>query len=141
MRRISQWVQTDVNGVMDCVVAVICQELVRLLLVSIVSTNLFPCNHGDQRADCRFFPSLIAWLGFLACCCPCIVYGRNKNRVEYMNANGQPDPDHGGGCCSSNCALDCLLIHFGFNWLLPVRRCHPPSAFAYVTFLFLFPFV
>jgi hypothetical protein len=60
-------------------------------------------------------------VGFMATCCPCIVHGRNKNRLEYLEANGQPDPDH-GGTFNGSCCADCILLGCGLNWILSVSR-------------------
>ncbi|KAF7326508.1 HD domain-containing protein [Mycena sanguinolenta] len=43
-----------------------------------------------------------------ACWCPCIVHGKNKQRIDHLNANGTPDPD-GGSCCSGACWAFCGL--------------------------------
>ncbi|KAJ7598429.1 PLAC8-domain-containing protein [Mycena floridula] len=49
----------------------------------------------------------------LACFCPCIVYGKNKQRLEYLTERGQPHPDHGGSCCSGDCMMHTCLNCFG----------------------------
>ncbi|KAJ7933158.1 PLAC8-domain-containing protein [Mycena leptocephala] len=43
-----------------------------------------------------------------ACWCPCIVHGKNKQRLSHLADTGFPDPD-GGACCSGSCWGHCLL--------------------------------
>ncbi|EKM76902.1 hypothetical protein AGABI1DRAFT_44341 [Agaricus bisporus var. burnettii JB137-S8] len=54
-----------------------------------------------------------------AWCCPCIVYASNKQRLEHLERNGAPDPEHGGGCCSGPCCLHAsILLCFGAGFVL-----------------------
>ncbi|KAJ6472053.1 PLAC8-domain-containing protein [Mycena sanguinolenta] len=53
----------------------------------------------------------------LACWCPCIAYGKNTQRLNYLTDHGRPDPD-AGGCCSGACCGYCILTHFGIHWIL-----------------------
>ncbi|KAJ6454350.1 PLAC8-domain-containing protein [Mycena sanguinolenta] len=46
-----------------------------------------------------------------ACWCPCIVHGKNKQRLEHLNDNGSPAPD-GGSACSGPCWAFCCLHMF-----------------------------
>ncbi|KAJ7173616.1 PLAC8 family-domain-containing protein [Mycena filopes] len=46
-----------------------------------------------------------------ACWCPCIVHGKNKQRLNHLQGQGSPDPD-GGSCCSGACWGHCLLTSF-----------------------------
>jgi hypothetical protein len=63
---------------------------------------------------------LFAWL------CPCIAYGQNKHRFDYLITYGTPDPTKGGDMVSGDCMLmcgvscisSCVFIYLG--WLLPV---------------------
>lgn len=57
--------------------------------------------------------------GFLACCCPCIQFGKNKNRLDSLNTRGQVD---GASCCSGSCCLHALLSMIGCSWILQVHR-------------------
>ncbi|KAJ6454354.1 PLAC8 family-domain-containing protein [Mycena sanguinolenta] len=53
-----------------------------------------------------------------SCWCPCIVHGKNKQRIDHLNANGTPDPD-GGSCCSGACwAFCCLHLLAGAGCIL-----------------------
>ncbi|KAF9041556.1 PLAC8 family-domain-containing protein [Panaeolus papilionaceus] len=54
----------------------------------------------------------------VACCCPCITYGKVKHRYEHLNSKGYPDPEHGGGCCNSDCMIHGLLMWCGFGFIL-----------------------
>ncbi|KAJ7089781.1 PLAC8 family-domain-containing protein [Mycena belliarum] len=46
------------------------------------------------------------------CCyafwCPCIVHGKNKQRLRHLAEQNSPDPE-GGSCCSGSCWAHCLL--------------------------------
>jgi hypothetical protein len=65
--------------------------------------------------------------GVFACCCPCVVYAQNKQRLEYLNSKGVPDPKHGGGCCSCDCWVHGLITGFcGLGWIMQVCTI-PPS--------------
>lgn len=55
-----------------------------------------------------------------ACFCPCIVHGKNKQRLSYLTEHGQPDHD-GGSCCSGSCFAHCLLSSCGLSGFLQVR--------------------
>jgi hypothetical protein len=65
-------------------------------------------------------------LGCLACWCPCIVYGTNKHRYEFLTFYGTPDPRRGGGCCSCDCCFYACLIYFGCWWVLQVCIANEP---------------
>ncbi|KAF7289431.1 HD domain-containing protein [Mycena chlorophos] len=53
-----------------------------------------------------------------ACWCPCIVHGKNKQRVAHLEDKGSPEPD-GGSCCSGACwAHCCLQTFFGLGCIL-----------------------
>ncbi|KAI0064859.1 PLAC8-domain-containing protein [Artomyces pyxidatus] len=57
------------------------------------------------------------------CCmawwCPCIVYGKNRQRLDYLQTRGVPRPD-GGETFNSHCMLDCLLGCVGIGWVLNI---------------------
>ncbi|KAF7326517.1 HD domain-containing protein [Mycena sanguinolenta] len=46
-----------------------------------------------------------------ACWCPCIVHGKNKQRLEHLNNNGTPAAE-GGSACSGACWAFCCLHMF-----------------------------
>ncbi|KAJ7800970.1 PLAC8-domain-containing protein [Mycena olivaceomarginata] len=52
-----------------------------------------------------------------ACFCPCIVHGKNKQRLSYLTEHGQPDHD-GGSYCSGSCFAHCLLSSCGLSGFL-----------------------
>ncbi|KAK2464731.1 hypothetical protein APHAL10511_003307 [Amanita phalloides] len=41
----------------------------------------------------------------LGMCCPCMLYAQLKNRVDYLNAYGTPDPSRGGSGVDLNCLV------------------------------------
>ncbi|KAJ7282032.1 PLAC8 family-domain-containing protein [Mycena rebaudengoi] len=50
--------------------------------------------------------------------CPCIVHGKNKQRLRHLVDRGTPDPD-GGSCCSGSCWAHCCLNSFtGLGFIL-----------------------
>ncbi|KIM38033.1 hypothetical protein M413DRAFT_448072 [Hebeloma cylindrosporum] len=58
----------------------------------------------------------------VACFCPCIVYSQVKHRYEHLNSKGYPDPEHGGGCCNSDCMIHGLIAWCGFGWILQMAQ-------------------
>ncbi|KAJ8095556.1 hypothetical protein PM082_023085 [Marasmius tenuissimus] len=66
------------------------------------------CGCGDEDGGCGTC--------FLAFCCPCIVYGKNKKRFASLQSNQRPDPDVGS--CNGDCWLHCCLTCFGWGWVL-----------------------
>ncbi|KDR66535.1 hypothetical protein GALMADRAFT_80634 [Galerina marginata CBS 339.88] len=58
----------------------------------------------------------------VACFCPCIVYSKVKHRYEHLNAKGYPDPEHGGGVCSSDCMIHGLVSYCGFGFLMQMMQ-------------------
>ncbi|KAJ7581758.1 PLAC8-domain-containing protein [Mycena floridula] len=52
-----------------------------------------------------------------ACCCPCVTYGKNKNRRTHLAEKGFPNPS-GGGCCTGPCFLHCLTMACGISLFL-----------------------
>ncbi|KAF8157207.1 PLAC8 family-domain-containing protein [Crassisporium funariophilum] len=57
----------------------------------------------------------------VACCCPCIIYGKVKNRYEHLNSKGYPDPNK-GGCCSSSCMVHGLLVWCGVGFIMQMMN-------------------
>ncbi|KAJ7587033.1 PLAC8 family-domain-containing protein [Mycena floridula] len=68
------------------------------------SSGLFDCF--DDAGTC-----------FTAWCCPCIVYGQNKQRLDHLAMKGYPDPEH-GGCCTGDCMIHALASCCGFGCIL-----------------------
>jgi len=82
-----------------------------------------PDIKGNGRAWsnglCDFTDLCGTWC--LACWCPCMVYGQNKARLDYLSSNGAPDPRHGGSYCSGDCCLHGSLTSFcAFGWVLQI---------------------
>ncbi|KAF9254243.1 PLAC8-domain-containing protein [Marasmius fiardii PR-910] len=69
------------------------------------SVGLCGCGDEDGCGTC-----------FLAWCCPCIVYGKNKKRFAALQSGRRPDRDVGG--CNGDCWLHCCLTSFGWGWVL-----------------------
>ena len=87
-----------VNGITVYATALVIVEPVRLILRYIPS-------HSKSLSGC------VAWF------CPCITYGQNKHRYEYLN-NRQSQPD--GGCCNTNCMIHGALTSCGFGFAMQV---------------------
>ncbi|TFK59454.1 PLAC8-domain-containing protein [Pluteus cervinus] len=68
------------------------------------------CDCCDDAETC-----IVSWF------CPCIVYAQNKRRLEYLERNGVPDPEHGGDACSGDCCLHLTITGCcGLGWLLQI---------------------
>ena len=66
------------------------------------------------------------------CCfayfCPCMVYQQVKTRLDHLQRNGRPDPEHGGSGCGGDCCLyGTLLGCCGLGWVLQVSRDRSPQ--------------
>jgi len=73
------------------------------------SHGMFDCCENNPGTCC-----LATW-------CPCIVYGQNKARAEYLSAHDTPNPAGGGSICSGDCALHaCLTTICAFGWALQI---------------------
>lgn len=58
--------------------------------------------------------------GCKALWCPCIIYGRNKARIEHLYAEEQVHPAQ-GGTCSGDCAVHaCLSTFCLFGWAIQI---------------------
>ena len=53
--------------------------------------------------------------------CPCIVYGKNKQRLSNLKTHGTP-LSGGGSACGGDCCIYCGLDLFGVGWILQVCR-------------------
>ncbi|KAG1725625.1 uncharacterized protein EDB91DRAFT_1062087, partial [Suillus paluster] len=58
-----------------------------------------------------------------SCWCPCIMYGKNRQRLDHLQDNDTADPEHGGSGCGPDCVMH-LLLNFcgGFGWVLQVGQ-------------------
>ncbi|KAI0264635.1 PLAC8 family-domain-containing protein [Gloeopeniophorella convolvens] len=53
-----------------------------------------------------------------SCWCPCVVYGKNKQRFRSLQGRGVPVQD-GGDACSGDCFMYCCLASVtGCGWIL-----------------------
>ena len=57
--------------------------------------------------------------GCWALCCPCVVYSKNKQRLEYLQSHGTPLPG-GGERFNADCSIHGLLVPTGYAWVLQV---------------------
>ena len=113
MRRISPSIKTGGNGATDCVDALRPVEL-----VSLQFTYSDPLNPTEKNVGC------VAWF------CPCIVYSKNKHRLEHLTQKGFPDPEQGGECCTGDCMIHAAITCcFGAGWILQV--CFGVQLFIY----------
>ncbi|KAI0279927.1 PLAC8 family-domain-containing protein [Russula aff. rugulosa BPL654] len=55
----------------------------------------------------------------MSCWCPCIVFGKNKQRLRNLNTHGTPLPG-GGSACDGDCCLYCGLGFCGLGWVLQI---------------------
>ncbi|KAI0249130.1 PLAC8 family-domain-containing protein [Lactifluus subvellereus] len=63
--------------------------------------------------DCFSTCGLCCW----AVWCPCIVYGKNRQRLQNLQSRGMP-LQGGGSTCSGDCCIYCFVSIPGFAWLL-----------------------
>lgn len=84
--------------------------------VHLVHVSALYMRFDAQQAKLGLFTS-----GCVACFCPCIIYGKNKNRHDHLQRRGSPDP-RGGGCCTFDCMLHGCVTGFGFGWVMQVRE-------------------
>ncbi|SRR6266702_442267 len=57
--------------------------------------------------------------GCWAAWCPCVVYGKNKQRLQHLQGRGTPLPGGGERFNDSCCIYGCLAIP-GYAWILQV---------------------
>ncbi|KAF8885345.1 PLAC8 family-domain-containing protein [Infundibulicybe gibba] len=53
----------------------------------------------------------------LATCCPCIVYGQIKQRLDHLDHSGTPDPDR-GGVFTGDCCIHAIVGYCGLGFVL-----------------------
>ncbi|KAF5386273.1 hypothetical protein D9757_008591 [Collybiopsis confluens] len=78
------------------------------------SSRLFGCSTGgDTETDTCC----------MACFCPCIVYGRNKTRLDHLSNHGLPEPEGGttGGECAAHALVTSLFCMAGCAMQAPLR--------------------
>ncbi|KAF8885344.1 PLAC8-domain-containing protein [Infundibulicybe gibba] len=63
------------------------------------------CSCCDEAGTCA-----------LALCCSCVLYGRNKQRLNHLNQSGAPHPN-GGGLFSSDCCIHAAAVSCGLGWI------------------------
>ncbi|KAF5383065.1 hypothetical protein D9615_004825 [Tricholomella constricta] len=66
------------------------------------SNGLFDCC--NDAGTC-----VLSWF------CPCVVYSRNRRRLEHLEGKGTPDPEQ-GGCFSGACWVHCCA-----GWTLQIE--------------------
>jgi len=61
--------------------------------------------------------------GVLGFFCPCMLYAQLKQRLDYLNMYGRPDPYQGGSGIDVNCLIWCgVYLATGFSFVLQVRQ-------------------
>ena len=87
------------------------------------SHDLFSCT--DECCLCMstqfscILVDLISPAGCWAVWCPCVVYSKNKQRLEHLQNNGTPLPG-GGERFHADCSIHGLLVLTGYAWVLQV---------------------
>ncbi|KAN0139504.1 PLAC8 family domain containing protein, partial [Lactarius tabidus] len=56
-----------------------------------------------------------------ATCCPCIVYTKNKQRLQHLQSHSTPLPGRGERC-TADCSIYGLLILPGYAWVLLIAN-------------------
>ncbi|OAX35842.1 hypothetical protein K503DRAFT_745344 [Rhizopogon vinicolor AM-OR11-026] len=55
----------------------------------------------------------------MSCWCPCLVYGKNRQRLDHLEENDEPDPEHGGSGVGVDCCMHVAMnICCGLGWVL-----------------------
>ena len=87
------------------------------------SFGLFDCTHecglcmsSSLRFDLVKFRSPAGCSAFW---CPCVVYSKNKQRLDHLQNSGTPLPD-GGESRNADCLMYACLNRRGFGWVLQV---------------------
>ncbi|KIK42332.1 hypothetical protein CY34DRAFT_805076 [Suillus luteus UH-Slu-Lm8-n1] len=59
----------------------------------------------------------------MSCWCPCIIYGKNRQRLDHLQENDMPDPELGGSGCDADCCMHLALnMVCGFGWVLQLGQ-------------------
>ncbi|KAG2117440.1 hypothetical protein BD769DRAFT_1290079, partial [Suillus cothurnatus] len=59
----------------------------------------------------------------MSCCCPCMVYGQNRQRLDHLQDTDTVDPEHGGSGCGADCCMHLALnVMCGFGWVLQLGQ-------------------
>ncbi|KAG1829912.1 PLAC8 family-domain-containing protein [Suillus subalutaceus] len=59
----------------------------------------------------------------MSCWCPCMVYGKNRKRLDHLQENDTADPEHGGSGCDADCCMHLALdMLCGFGWVLQLGQ-------------------
>jgi hypothetical protein len=85
--------------------------------------NLGTCEFSKVLADAEvltYFCHFFCISGCAALWCPCIIYARNKKRIEHLYVEEKVHPK-GGGTCSDDCAIHaCMSTLCLFGWAIQV---------------------
>ncbi|KAJ8583475.1 PLAC8-domain-containing protein [Rhizopogon salebrosus TDB-379] len=67
-----------------------------------------PHTHNDWRYDL-----FSCWDDTGTCCmscwCPCLIYGQNRRRLDHLEENDMPHPEHGGSGMGPDCIMHVAL--------------------------------
>jgi Cys-rich protein (TIGR01571 family) len=69
----------------------------------------------------RILADLLSLAGCCAALCPCVVYGKNKQRLQHLQNRGTPLPG-GGERYNADCCIHGSLAIAGYAWVLQVCR-------------------
>ncbi|KAG1871561.1 PLAC8 family-domain-containing protein [Suillus subluteus] len=65
----------------------------------------------------------ICFTDCMSCWCPCMVYGKNRKRLDHLQENDTPDPEFGGSGCDADCCMHLALdVLCGFGWVLQLGQ-------------------
>jgi len=73
-------------------------------------------NWSSGLMDCINDPATFCF----AFWCPCMVYQHVKNRLDYLQLNGQPSPERGGNGIGYHCLFYGMLMHICLAWPLQI---------------------
>lgn len=84
------------------------------------------CSCCDEPGTCAFITihcyfglTDLRWLiGIVACCFPCITYGKTKVRYDQLQHQGTVA--HDPGCVNGDCMLHAVASCFGLHWVVQV---------------------
>jgi len=81
-----------------------------------------PFNQAGER---EWSNGLCDYFGACGTCClgawcPCILFSKNKSRLQHLERDGTPEP-HGGEGVGADCMIYCCLTSLtGFGWVLQI---------------------
>jgi len=79
----------------------------------------------DEEGNREWSHGLLDCLGdvdacCLACCCPCLAHGRNRRRLDHLEAHGVPDPYRQSVSAGDSIVYAVLNMTYNLGWLLQI---------------------